>query len=154
MKDKNGKGGVKGWRKGGAAAVDCWQTEQTKKGQRGFRQREDHSRWRPLPTRPPSIHFTHTYTHTAGAKPVRRGANKTLIIRSSSLPFLFCLALFLSHLLSVPINNLSFFAPPHSVHNQITVSDWRRCRVRILLAQLQPTHKNLNRITKWGSHIL
>ncbi len=96
-------------------------------GQKGFRQRGKLQQVK-NPTNPSTINPLHTHIHTHGRqKPLRRGADKTLIIRSSSPPFLFCLALFLFHVLSVPINNLSLAAPPRSVHNQITVSDWRRC---------------------------
>lgn len=84
------------------------------------------------PTNPSTIHplHTHIHTHRAGEKPLRRGADKALIIRSSSPSFLSCLALFLFHVLSIPINNLSLsfsLFPPRPVHHQITESDCRRC---------------------------
>ena len=110
-------------------------------GQKGFRQRGN-IRQVENPANPSAIHplhtHTHTHTHTAGEKPLRRGADKTLIIRSSSPPFLFCLALFLFHVLSVPINNPSL--PPPLPAPSTIKSLWQAgggVGPRILLASSQ-----------------
>lgn len=142
MKQNSGNDGVKGWRKSETAAVDKWQMgaeEQLDK-----RVLEKRGNIQQVKTNPSTINLLRSHTHTWQAKNhYEDGPHHQVTLP----PFLFCLALFLFQVLSVPINNLSPCAPLRCIHNQITVSDWRRCWGRILLASLQPSHKVLN----WAS---
>lgn len=75
---------------------------------------------------------------------------RPLIIKSSSTPSLFCLALFLFHVLPVTINNSSLPALPCSIQNHSVNPEevWGGGD------QFQPTYWILNRTTKLRSDIL
>lgn len=141
------KDGVKGWRRSEPAAADNWlmgAEEQLDKRVSEKRQNIQQVKTTPCP---PSIYFTHIHTH-GRRKTITKGADKTLIIRSRPLPFLSCLSLFLFQVLSVPINNLSPWAPSAASTIKLLcqtgggVRGGGRCSLRV-----SPSHKVLN----WAS---
>lgn len=102
----------------------------------------------PTPTVPPSA--SSTYTYSRWKKLFEDVLIRPLIIRSSSTPSLFCLALFLFHVLPVTINNSSLPALPCSIQNHSVKPEevWGGGD------QFQPTYWILNRTTKLRSDIL